>query len=124
MFDANQLPLLPAYEWGREEKRAFLTRELGDLTCLHAEGCPEYARLLNAFGADANAARSFEELPFLPVRLFKEYALKSVPEESLHRTMTSSGTTGQQVSRIFLDRETSALQSKVLSRIVGEFLGK
>lgn len=124
MFDANQLPLLPAYEWGREEKRAFLTRELGDLTRLHAAGCPEYARLMDAFGADADAARSFEELPFLPVRLFKEYALKSVPEENLYRTMTSSGTTGQQVSRIFLDRETSALQSKVLSRIVGEFLGK
>ena len=47
-----------------------------------------------------------------------------MPDEALHRTMTSSGTTGQQVSRIYLDRETSALQSKVLSRIMGEFLGK
>lgn len=28
------------------------------------------------------------------------------------------------MSRIYLDRETSALQSKVLSRIMGEFLGK
>lgn len=124
MLDANQLPLLPVYEWGREQKRAFLTRELGELTRLHAAGCPEYARLLDAFGADAHSAQSFEDLPFLPVRLFKEYALKSVAEDRLYRTMTSSGTTGQQVSRIFLDHETSALQSKVLSRIVGEYLGK
>lgn len=124
MYDANELPSLPVYEWERERKRTFLTRELKELTRLHARGCPEYARMLRAWGTDVEGVESYEELPFLPVRLFKEFSLKSVPEESLHKTMTSSGTTGQQVSRIYLDRETSTLQSKVLSRIVGEFLGK
>ncbi|MCI5955597.1 MAG: acyl-protein synthetase [Clostridiales bacterium] len=124
MYDVNELPALPAYEWEHAKKHAFLTRELKELTRFHAEHCPEYARMLAAWGADAEAAGAFEELPFLPVRLFKEYALKSVPQEALNRTMTSSGTTGQQVSRIFLDRETSALQSKVLSRIMSEFIGK
>lgn len=37
--------------------------------------------------------------------------------------MTSSGTTGQQVSRIFLDRETSSAQQKCLTKIVSHFLG-
>ena len=124
MFDVNQLPSLPAYDWAHEEKHAFLTRELCELTRHHAVLCPEYARMLKAWGTDVDKVQSFEELPFLPVRLFKEFSLKSVADEDLHRTMTSSGTTGQQVSRIFLDRETSTLQSKVLSRIVGEFLGK
>ncbi|MCI6377870.1 MAG: acyl-protein synthetase [Clostridiales bacterium] len=124
MYDVNELPALPVYEWEHAQKHAFLTRELRELTRFHAERCPEYARMLNAWGADIEAAEGFERLPFLPVRLFKEYALKSVPEEALNRTMTSSGTTGQQVSRIFLDRETSALQSKVLSRIMCEFIGK
>ena len=124
MFDVNQLPSLPAYDWAHEEKHAFLTRELCELTRHHAVLCPEYAHMLKAWGTDVDKVQSFEELPFLPVRLFKEFSLKSVADEDLHRTMTSSGTTGQQVSRIFLDRETSTLQSKVLSRIVGEFLGK
>ncbi len=124
MFDVNELPALPAYEWTHEEKHAFLTRELCELTRHHAANCPEYAKMLSAHGADVDKVQSFEELPFLPVRLFKEFSLKSVPDEELHKTMTSSGTTGQQVSRIYLDRETSTLQSKVLSRIVGEFLGK
>jgi len=124
MFDVNELPALPAYEWPREEKHAFLTRELCELTRHHAANCPEYARMLAASGVNVDDVQSFEELPFLPVRLFKEFSLKSVPDENLHKTMTSSGTTGQQVSRIYLDRETSTLQSKVLSRIVGEFLGK
>ncbi|MBQ7867601.1 MAG: acyl-protein synthetase [Clostridia bacterium] len=124
MFDVNELPSLPAYEWAHEEKHAFLTRELTELTRHHAQHCPEYARMLSAWGTDVENVQSFEELPFLPVRLFKELSLKSVVDEELHKTMTSSGTTGQQVSRIYLDRETSTLQSKILSRIVGEFLGK
>ena len=122
MTDVDTLAALPAYEWDRARKRAFLLDELDALTRRHRRDCPEYGRILDALGFEE--AASLEELPFIPVRLFKEYALKSVPEDALHRTMTSSGTTGQQVSRIFLDRETSTLQSKVLSRIVGEFIGK
>lgn len=121
MYDVNDLPSLPVYEWDRAKKRAFLDAELSDLTDWHAARCPQYARMRDAWPA---CGEGLEALPFLPVRLFKELTLKSVPDEALHRTMTSSGTTGQQVSRIYLDRETSALQSKVLSRIMGEFLGK
>ena len=121
MYDVNDLPSLPVYEWDRAKKRAFLDAELSDLTDWHAARCPQYARMRDAWPA---CGEGLETLPFLPVRLFKELTLKSVPDEALHRTMTSSGTTGQQVSRIYLDRETSALQSKVLSRIMGEFLGK
>jgi phenylacetate-coenzyme A ligase PaaK-like adenylate-forming protein len=38
--------------------------------------------------------------------------------------MTSSGTSGQQVSRIFLDRETAANQTRVLSKVVSSLIGK
>ena len=123
-IDVSTLHTLQPYGMAREEKRAFLTEELCALTAMHRERCPEYARMLEASGCDASAVCSFEELPPLPVRLFKEFSLKSVPEEDLHRTMTSSGTTGQQVSRIFLDRETSTLQSKVLAAIMADFIGK
>ena len=87
MFDVNELPALPAYEWAREQKHAFLTKELCELTRHHAQMCPEYARMLAAWGCDVDRVLSYEELPFLPVRLFKEFSLKSVPEEALHKTM-------------------------------------
>jgi phenylacetate-coenzyme A ligase PaaK-like adenylate-forming protein len=48
----------------------------------------------------------------------------SVLKEEIVKTMTSSGTTGQNVSKIFLDKETSALQIKVLSKIMANFIGK
>lgn len=124
MTDPQDLLALAPYGLARAEKRAFLTRELCALTRFHALGCPEYAAILAALGTDVERVRGFEELPFLPVRLFKEYRLKSVPDEAVHKTMTSSGTTGQQVSRIDLDQETSALQTRVLSKTMGECLGK
>ncbi len=116
---------IPPYSLDREAKRAFLTEHLHRLTRKHAQGCPLYKRMLEAHGISPEARElpGVEELPFLPVRLFKEYELCSVPREEVVKTMTSSGTTGQQVSRIFLDRETSANQTKALTRIVSSYLG-
>ena len=120
MYDVNDLPSLPSTNGTGRKSGPFWTRSLrtDGLACRALPPvCAHAGRLARVRGGLRGPA-------FLPVRLFKELTLKSVPDEALHRTMTSSGTTGQQVSRIYLDRETSALQSKVLSRIMGEFLGK
>jgi phenylacetate-coenzyme A ligase PaaK-like adenylate-forming protein len=69
-------------------------------------------------------AQKLEDLPFLPVRLFKHLDLLSVSREQVFKTLTSSGTSGQAVSRIFLARDNAAMQTKVLGSIVSSFLGK
>ncbi len=51
MYDVNDLPSLPVYEWDRAKKRAFLDAELSDLTDWHAARCPEYARMRDAWPA-------------------------------------------------------------------------
>ena len=38
--------------------------------------------------------------------------------------MTSSGTTGQRVSKIFVDKETAMIQQKVMIKILSDFWGK
>ncbi len=123
MTHFDTLLSMPPYGLTKDEKHAFLTRELCGLTKHHKAHCASYEAMCKTLSCDETAVQAWEELPFLPVRLFKEYELVSVPTESLHKTMTSSGTTGQQVSKIFLDRETSTAQSKTLSKIVGAFLG-
>lgn len=126
-FPADAWLAWQPYAAAHAEKHAALTEALQALTLHHMERCPEYRAVVETLGFDAPAVRActgYEALPFLPVRMFKAYALKSVPDEDVVKTMTSSGTTGQQVSRIFLDRATSAAQSKVMARIVGDFLGK
>lgn len=111
------------YSLSKEEKTKILTEYLLSLTLLHKEKCSEYASILDASGFDANKVESYYDLPFLPVRLFKEYSLASVSKEEIAKTMTSSGTTGQQVSQIYLDRETSILQTKALTKLVSNYIG-
>lgn len=49
--------------------------------------------------------------------------LVSVPKEEVIKVLTSSGTTGQQVSKIYLDKETSIAQTKTLVEVMKPLLG-
>ena len=66
---------------------------------------------------------NYDHLPFLPVRLFKKYKLLSIREEKIIKIMNSSGTSGQEVSKIYLDKENANLQIKILTKIVSTVLG-
>lgn len=123
MFDVNTLHAIPPYALDKDEKQAMLGEAMACLTQRHYALCPEYARMLDALGVSPDDVKTPRDTPFLPVRLFKAHTLRSVPEEDVSKTMTSSGTTGQAVSRIYLDKETSAAQTKALSRIVTSWLG-
>jgi phenylacetate-coenzyme A ligase PaaK-like adenylate-forming protein len=112
----------PVYGLDQQSKRRLLLGELIKLMHHHKHACPEYRAILLKLWKN-HEVLSLEELPFLPVRLFKHERLLSVSEADIVKTMTSSGTSGQSVSQIFLDKETSAMQVKVLSRIMGDFLG-
>ena len=91
------------------------------LTKKHLSACEIYAKMLTGF--DLDSAAHYSQLPFLPVSLFKELELKSVPEEDVFKITTSSGTTGQAVSKIYLDRNTASAQQKALVKIVSAFTG-
>lgn len=115
---------IPTYGLAPEAKQDFLLRELNRLGEHHYQHCKPYRRLLDAMHGGWRAAPDLTSLPYLPVRLFKHQELLSVDRSEVVKTMTSSGTSGQQVSRIFLDKQTAALQIKVLSGIVGSVLGR
>jgi hypothetical protein len=115
------LKLFGETQFSREQ---FLLPRLVHLTKHHYEHCVEYARMIDAFYPGWETAKTIEELPFIPVGMFKERRLSSVPEADIFKTVTSSGTTGQRVSQVVLDRETSKRQSNALLEILGEVLGK
>lgn len=64
------------------------------------------------------------DIPFYPVRMFKEYELSSIPKDEVFKVMTSSGTTGQRVSKIIVDKETAMIQQKVMIKILSDYWGK
>lgn len=123
MMDLAPWHALAPYALDQRTKNAMLTRGLLDLTVQHTAHCSPYRQMLEAQGYRPTAIRSPEDIPFLPVRLFKQLDLLSVPREEVIKTMTSSGTSGQSPSRIFLDRTTAANQTKALTRIVSSVTG-
>ena len=112
------------YGLGREEKDALVTKELLELTELHRQRCKPYANILKGMKYDPANVKHASDIPFFPVRLFKEMDLLSIPREEIFKTMTSSGTTGQAVSKIFVDKDTAMTQQKVMIRILGDYLGR
>ncbi|HEX4229814.1 MAG TPA: acyl-protein synthetase [Bryobacteraceae bacterium] len=113
----------PQFSLPQAEKEKLLLPLFNDLTHCHVEACAEYSRLLRVLDL-AQTAATMNQIPFLPVGLFKSHALRSIPPDRIFRTMTSSGTTGQQVSQIFLDRETAMRQTTALGKIVGHVVGR
>ncbi|MEJ2688669.1 MAG: acyl-protein synthetase [Deltaproteobacteria bacterium] len=112
----------PPFSLSQREKTAFLAPALRELTAYHCLHCRPYGQILKAIGclSQDQPGRS----SFLPVRLFKQLKLCSVPETELFKILTSSGTTSQVPSRIYLNRRTAQLQTRVLVKILQDFLGK
>lgn len=119
----EEIANISPYSLEKKEKDKLLTERLVDLTKHHLDNCHEYDCMMEAVNFDVNKVSDYREIPFLSVRLFKELELKSVPQESVVKTMTSSGTTGQAVSKIFLDKDTAANQQKTMVKIVSDFTG-
>lgn len=113
----------PMFGLPQGRKEAMLLGDLVDLTAWHVDHCPAYRRIVERTCPSFRDARRLEDLPFLPVSLFKSHELSSIPPEATHMVLTSSGTTGQRVSRIPIDAETADLQSRALAATMSAVLG-
>src|SRR5258706_12266141 len=78
---------IPPYSLNKEKKQAVLSETLCALTRLHYQACPPYRHVLEAMQFDPTHTCSYYDLPFLPVRLFKEYNLLSVDRADVFKTM-------------------------------------
>jgi hypothetical protein len=97
-----------------------LLREMNDLTRFHREGCPLYARI----HPEHKAVDSLEALPYLHVGLFKRFDLRTDGDAVRHtRVLSSSATTSGIASRIALDQQGSALQSRATESVYRDTLG-
>lgn len=96
------------------DKDTVFRNKIQSLTEHHRKACRNYDDICNGLSQDG---------PYLPVALFKNLELYSVPEEDIVKRVTSSGTTGQEVSKIYLDANTAAMQQRALCMITGDFIG-
>lgn len=123
-MDYEDLLAIGPYDLNAEGKRKIYVNLLGHMTDHHRECCGFYDRACELLGDKKGSAREIEEIPMVPVSLFKKQELLSIPREEIFKTMTSSGTSGQLTSRIFLDQKTAEWQQRTLERIVSSFIGE
>ncbi|NME82779.1 acyl-protein synthetase [Clostridium sp. SM-530-WT-3G] len=123
MIDYSQVFKRDPYCLNREEKHEFLNEYLRHLTKHHYNSCDEYRRIIDSKGIEVNNISNYYDIPFLPVRMFKEFNLVSVEAENVLKTMMSSGTTGNKVSKIYLNKKTALSQTKALGKIISSFIG-
>uniref|UniRef100_UPI00356A2CC1 LuxE/PaaK family acyltransferase n=1 Tax=Enterocloster aldenensis TaxID=358742 RepID=UPI00356A2CC1 len=111
------------YSLGSYEKKKMFGEWLTKLTEYHRQNCIPYERLLNAMDVQPDRKMEEEEIPMLPINLFKNMELKSIAPERIFKIVTSSGTEGQEVSRIYLDTDTARYQQIALANIGEDFWG-
>lgn len=112
------------YSLPQMEREKLLLEGLNKLTTFHRGACEPYRRMLDGAWNGGSTAGALDEIPYLPVSLFKTQRLQSVADEAIRMTMTSSGTTGQAVSKIAIDAETSLIQQKALANSLMHVLGR
>ena len=137
----EELFKIAPYSLDQAKKEEIITPILKELTSLHYHNCKEFQKIVDpvfnlnddrdfyqqnngeaSVGEFANI-KSLSDVPFIPVRLFKLFELLSVPKEDVCKILTSSGTSSQVKSKIFLDKVNLLNQTKTLNHIIASFLG-
>jgi hypothetical protein len=106
------------------EKYTTMLQGLNHLSAWHSQHCKEYANIIANVYTGRTKSISIEDVPYLPVQLFKYSRLASLPDHDLKKVLISSGTTGQHRSVVLLDSKTAQLQIHALASIVQSFVGK
>mgnify|MGYP001158503789 CR=1 FL=1 len=104
------------------ENKKFL-EQINSLTELHYKNSKIFKLVVDKIYKKKVFSSHINDVPFLPVSLFKEFHLKSIPDSKIFKILNSSGTSQTKLSSIYLDKENAYQQTKVLNQIVGEILG-
>ena len=120
----SQILNIEQYSLRSNEKQFMLLDLLLQRHSWHYSQCEAYRQIQKAIFNDTKEIHQIADLPFIPVSAFKNHELKSIAEEDILKILTSSGTTGQAVSKIYLNKETAQLQSLALSKIISHVMGK
>lgn len=114
----------PLYGDAPQAKDALLLDVLRQQMLDGAQQCPPFKLFLDAQHVSLGAAKGLADLPFLPVSSFKRWQpLCFLRDEEIYRVLESSATTGQQPSRIAIDRTTAKLMTKGVTTILADFVG-
>ena len=123
MHFLNHLMNQNAYSLDASSKLLFFKKNLNFLTTFHYKRSSIYKNYLNGLNYEHNISKNLSEIPFLPVRLFKEFDFLSIKKNQIFKTLLSSGTTSNGLSKIYIDKNNALNQIKVLQKIFNNLIG-
>lgn len=123
MTSIDNLIAGPQFQLTYLEKKQVLLPLLQERARRSAENNEQIRKHAREHGYPGLLIDDYEDLPFLPVSMFKEFDLATVPREAVVRTLLSSSTTSGTPSRIPLDKLTARRQSQGLAAILKDILG-
>ena len=124
MFEIEKFISNPPFNLTSLEKEKKFLKIFRDIINFHYKNCKNYKKILDEIYSDFRKSDSLIDLPFLPTSIFKNHNMLSVKKDKIIKTISSSGTSGKTVSKIFLDKKNSINQTKVLNKIVSHYIGK
>ena len=124
MINYTELLKINPFSFNEKKKNAWFYDKQKFLTKLHYENCLPYKIIIEKLFPKKNNINALKDLPFIPARIFKYSDMQSKPDHEITITLTSSGTSGNNLSTIKLDRQTSLIQSRVLNKIFSTVLPK
>jgi hypothetical protein len=119
----DDLICLPQFSLYQSEKDKMMLELINALHDHHVANSVAYKEICSRIFRNEVNFNSIEDVPFIPVSAFKNHQLLSVQDGDIFKVLTSSGTTGQSVSKIYLDKDTARLQSLALSKIIAHVVG-
>ncbi len=115
---------LPPFSYDPVEKRRVFSEAMRLAYAFHFTRCASFREWSLKQQFDPERPHDLEQIPFLPVEIFKRINLLSVPEDQIVRTLYSSATTSGVPSKVGIDRITAQRQLRALLSILSSFLGK
>ena len=105
------------------EKKNFFRKYINLITSHHYKASYHYKNYLDKINYNKSKINNIEDIPFIPVRLFKDLDLLSIKKKDIFKTLFSSGTSSKNLSKIYLDKSNALNQIKVLQKIFNELIG-
>lgn len=84
---------------------------------------PNIKTMYDKLGIDIKSIRTLEQVPYIPVNMFKYFDLRICKVDQVVRVLNSSATTTGIPSKIYLDKKTSVRQTQGLISTLQSFLG-
>ena len=108
----------------QKQKDIWFLEQIKILCNHHYKYCIQYRSLTEKIFQPFDKCNRLLDLSFVPANLFKKNNLKTEITDSQLKVFTSSGTSANGKSKIFLDRKTALLQSRALEKIFSDIVPK